>query len=182
MSPGRPVRQIGLSYRPARLGILFQGSLKVPSGQIRSAWECYHWIGIEKDINRNMFLIFEFQFWILKTTSKFWAAPCKKASNPPACSVHGLHLLKPLSFSPSCVQKMRGRYQLFFGLRLVSKAFHHSAIQTKIELHFGIFFHQMKVRQPIGRQTVIGTSRRLESFLHEAAQNFELLSNIQDQK
>jgi hypothetical protein len=31
-------------------------------------------------------------------------------------------------------------------------------------------------------QTVIQTSRRLGSFLHEAAQNFELLSNIQDQK
>jgi hypothetical protein len=31
-------------------------------------------------------------------------------------------------------------------------------------------------------QTVIQTSRRLDSFLHEAAQNFELLSNIQDQK
>jgi hypothetical protein len=48
------------------------------------------------------------------------------------------------------------------------------------------FFHQMKVRQPIGRQdsmqTVIRTSGRLDSFLHKAAQNFELLSNIQDQK
>jgi hypothetical protein len=30
--------------------------------------------------------------------------------------------------------------------------------------------------------TVIQTSRRLVYFLHEAAQNFELLSNIQDQK
>ncbi len=30
-------------------------------------------------------------------------------------------------------------------------------------------------------QTVIQTSRSLDSFLHEAAQNFELLSNIQDQ-
>jgi hypothetical protein len=71
---------------------------------------------------------------------------------------------------------MRERYQLFFGLRLVSKEFHHSAIQTKIELHFGGFFHQMKVRQPIGKQdsmqTVIRTSRRLKSFLHEVAQNF----------
>jgi hypothetical protein len=41
------------------------------------------------------------------------------------------------------------------------------------------------VRQPIGKQgsmqTVNRTSRRLDSFLHEAAQNFELL-NIQDQK
>jgi hypothetical protein len=69
---------------------------------------------------------------------------------------------------------------LVFGLRLVSKELHHYAIQTKIELHFG------GVRQPIGRQdsmqTVIQTSRRLDSFLHEAAQIFELLSNIQDQK
>jgi hypothetical protein len=78
------------------------------------------------------------------------------------------------------------RDQLFFELRLISKEFHHSAIQTNIELHFGGVFHQMKVHQPIGRQdlmqTVIRTSRRLESFLHEAAQNFDLLSNIQDQK
>jgi hypothetical protein len=28
----------------------------------------------------------------------------------------------------------------------------HSAIQTKIERHFGGFFHQITVRQPIGRQ------------------------------
>ncbi len=66
------------------------------------------------------------------------------------------------------------------------KKFHHSSTQTKTELHFGGFFHQMKVRQPIGRQdsmqTLNRTSRRLDSFLHEAAQNSELLSNIQDQK
>jgi hypothetical protein len=35
--------------------------------------------------------------------------------------------------------KMRETYQLFFGLRLVSKEFHHSAIQTKTELHFADF-------------------------------------------
>jgi hypothetical protein len=34
------------------------------------------------------------------------------------------------------------------------------------------------VRQPIGRK-VIPTSRRLDSFLYEVAQNFELFSNIQ---
>jgi hypothetical protein len=71
-------------------------------------------------------------------------------------------------------------------LRLVCKKLQHSATRTKIELHFGGFFHQMKVCQPIGSQdsmqTVNRTSRRLDSFLHEAAQNFELLSNIQDQK
>jgi hypothetical protein len=42
------------------------------------------------------------------------------------------------------------------------------------------------VREPIGKQgsmqTVNRTSRRLDSFLHEAAQNFELLSNIQEKK
>jgi hypothetical protein len=75
---------------------------------------------------------------------------------------------------------------LFFGLRLAGKKFHHSATRTKIELPYGGFFHQMKVRQPIGRQdsmqTVNRTNRSLDSFLHEAAQNFELLSNIQDPK
>jgi hypothetical protein len=42
------------------------------------------------------------------------------------------------------------RYQLSFGLRFVSKELHHSAIQTKKELHFGGFSHQITVRQPIG--------------------------------
>ncbi len=78
---------------------------------------------------------------------------------------------------------MQERHQLFFGLRLVSKELHHSAIQTKIERHFGGFFHQITVPQPIGRQDsmqlVIQTSRRLGSILHEAAQNFEVVSNIQ---
>jgi hypothetical protein len=32
--------------------------LKVPSGQIGSKWEWYHWKALEKDINRYMFLIF----------------------------------------------------------------------------------------------------------------------------
>ncbi len=74
---------------------------------------------------------------------------------------------------------MRERHQLVFGLRLVSKELHHFAIQTKKELDFGGFFHQVTVRQPIGRQdsmqTVNRTSRRLDSFLHGAAQNVELL-------
>jgi hypothetical protein len=81
---------------------------------------------------------------------------------------------------------MRERHQLSFGLRLESEEIHHNAIRTKKELDFGGFFHQLSMRQPIGRQdsmqTVNRTSRRLDSFLHGAAQNFELLSNIQDKK
>jgi hypothetical protein len=97
---------------------------------------------------------------------------------------HGLHLLKPRSFPPNRAPKMQERYQLFFGLQLVRKEFQHPAIQTKIEQPFGGFFHQIKGRQPIGRQdsmqTLIGTSRRLDSFLHEVAQKFEVSSNIQE--
>ncbi len=82
---------------------------------------------------------------------------------------------KPRSFPPNCALKMRERHQFFFGLRLVSKEFHYPTIQTKIEQHFGGFFHQIKV---IGRQdsmqTVIWTSRRLDSFLHEALRTFQI--------
>jgi hypothetical protein len=70
------------------------------------------------------------------------------------------------------------KHKLFFGLQLVSKECQHPVIQTKIEQHFGGFLNQIKVRQPIGRQdsmqTVIQISRRLDSFLHGAAQNFEV--------
>jgi hypothetical protein len=55
----------------------------------------------------------------------------------------------------------------------IFEEFQHPAIQTKIVQHFVGFFHQIKVRQPIGRkdsiQTMIRTSRRLDSFLYEAA-------------
>jgi hypothetical protein len=81
---------------------------------------------------------------------------------------------------------MRERHQLSFGLWLESEELHHSEIQTKKEVDFGGFFHQVTMRQPIERQdsmqTVNRTSRRSDSFLHGAAQNFELLKNIQDQK
>jgi hypothetical protein len=52
---------------------------------------------------------------------------------------------------------MRERHQLFFGLRLVGKESQHPAIQTKIEQHSGGFIHQIKVRQPIGRQDSMQT-------------------------
>jgi hypothetical protein len=77
---------------------------------------------------------------------------------------------------------MRERHQLFFGLQLVSKEIQHLAIQTKKEQHFGGFFHRIKVCQPTEDRILckLRTSRRLDSFLHEAAQNFEVVSNIQE--
>jgi hypothetical protein len=47
---------------------------------------------------------------------------------------------------------MRESYQLFFGLRLACKKFHHSAIQTKIELHFGWIFSSNNIA-PANRKT-----------------------------
>jgi hypothetical protein len=49
------------------------------------------------------------------------------------------------------------RHQLSFGLRLESEELHHSAIRTKKELDFGGFFHQLTMRQPIGRQDSMQT-------------------------
>jgi len=77
---------------------------------------------------------------------------------------------------------MRESQQLFLRLQLVSEENQQSAIQTKIEHHFSGFFQQIKGRQPIGikdsKQTVIPTSRRLDSFLYETARIFELFSNL----
>jgi hypothetical protein len=96
-----------------------------------------------------------------------------------ACAQTAIFFAEPCS-------KNAGEISIVLWIAARKKKFHHSAIQTKIEMHFGGFFYQMKVRQPIGRQdsmqTVIRTSRRLGSFLHKAAQNFQFLSNFQDQK
>jgi hypothetical protein len=65
----------------------------------------------------------------------------------------------------------------------IFEEFQHSAIQTKIMQNFGGFFYKIKIRQPIGRkdsiQTMIRASRRLDSFLYEVVQNFEVFSKMQ---
>jgi hypothetical protein len=55
-------------------------------------------------------------------------------------------------FSTKLCTKKRERHKLFFGLQLLSKEFDHPTIQNKKEQYFGGFFHQIKVRQQIGRQ------------------------------
>jgi hypothetical protein len=49
-------------------------------------------------------------------------------------------VLKPQSFSLNRAPKIQEGHQLFFGLQLESEELQHSAIQTKIEQHFGGFF------------------------------------------
>jgi hypothetical protein len=144
-------------------------------------------IGLEKDINRYriLFFIFDLEYLIRVLSSE--PLQCKKESNlllvwiTVACAQTEIFS----GVTPNRAPKIRGeRHQLFFGLQLPSKELQHPVIQIKIEKHFGGFFHQMKVRQPIGRQdskqTVTRTSRRFDLFLHEAAQNFEVFSNIQE--
>jgi hypothetical protein len=109
--------------------------------------------------------------------------PLHSKMNPTSCLFGSRFVWAQTAiFSPNRAPKMPEKQQLFFGLRLVSRIFQHPAIQTKIEQPFGGLFHQIKVCQPIGRedsiQTVIRTSRRLDSFLYEAAQNFEVFSKI----
>jgi hypothetical protein len=66
----------------------------------------------------------------------------------------------------------------WFGLRDVGILYLRAVIQRTIDIsHFW-----STVRRFEYMQTVIQTSRRLASFLDEVAQNFELLSYIQDQK
>ncbi len=54
-----------LTFNPGFRGFWCKSlDLKVPSGQIGSKWEWYHWIALEKDINRYKFWIFYFRSWI----------------------------------------------------------------------------------------------------------------------
>ncbi len=87
---------------------MLKTNLKVPSGQIGCAWECYHLIGLEKDINRNRFFIFYFwSWWEFKVLSHFM----QKLFQPPACLDHRLHMLKQRPFPPNHAPKMQERHQ-----------------------------------------------------------------------
>jgi hypothetical protein len=90
---------------------------------------------------------------------------------PPACSDHGLHRILSTNWQAHFyLMKKSAKVLLYFGLDCgmldtdVSPAFleHGSAERSRFEY----------------MQNMIQTSRRLNSFLHEGAQNFELLSNI----
>ncbi len=53
-------------------------------GTVGPDWICmewYHWISLEKDINRYRLFIFYFWSWISDKSSKFWATSCKNESN-----------------------------------------------------------------------------------------------------
>jgi hypothetical protein len=69
----------------------FLVSLKgISSGQIGSAWEWwYHWIGLEKDINRYIFLIFSISLLNIWKDFKFLSRFMQKWIQPPAYCLFG---------------------------------------------------------------------------------------------
>jgi hypothetical protein len=79
-----------------------------------------------------------------------------------------------------------GKVKLLFGLLLVRRICEETMTSRNPNQNRAILrqiFSSNKVRQRIGRkdsiQTVIRTSRSLDSFLYEAAQNFKVFSYIQ---
>ena len=85
-------------------------------------------------------------------------------------------------FSGTVLQKCGRdiRHQLFFGLWLVSRAFQHPAIQTKIEQNFGGFFHKIKVRQPTGRKDSKQTEiPKAEGWIHSCMKRLRTLNSYQ---
>jgi hypothetical protein len=62
----------------------------------------------------------------------------------------------------------------------VSKEFHHPAIQTKIEQHFGRFFHQIKMRQPIeGQDSMQTVSELARDWIHFSMKLLRTLKSFQ---
>ncbi len=119
-------------------------------------------------------------------TLKFWAAPYKNASNPRTCWNHGLYGHKLQSFSSRRVSKNAEKSTIVLWITACEKYIWRNPTSCNPTQNRAFLWHILsskKVRQPIGRkdsiQTVILTSRRLDSFLYEAAQNFEVFPNIQ---
>ncbi len=143
--------------------------LKVPSGQIGSAWEWYHWIGLWKDINRYMFLIFKFWSWIFEKSSKFWAASYKNESNLLLVGITVcLESFLPIGCRTFICWKIRQSSALFrFGLWIVGflQIFYSPSRNPKNNCWSTV--RRKRSRIPWSQQ-----GGWLEAFLYEGAQNF----------
>jgi hypothetical protein len=132
--------------------------------------------------------VFNFLFLILniwlefKVLSRFM----QKWTQPPACSVHGLHrILASYWLAHFHLMKKSAKVQLYFGLGCGMIEFFTWSRNPKINwrlsriygLRFGEKNRGLSKCKPWTEQ-----AGGLEAFLHEAAQNFEVVLNIQDQK
>jgi hypothetical protein len=106
--------------------------LKVPSSQIGSTWEWYHWIGLEKDVNRYRFWFFYLTLEylkILQSSSRFM----QKWIQPLACSDHGLHWILSFYWWAHFYLMKKSAALFWFGLWDVGILYSQVVIQRKIE-------------------------------------------------
>ncbi len=93
----------------------------IPSGQIGSAWEWYHWIGLKKSSTTIGFWFFNFSYEFLK---KLWSSePLHSKINPTSCLFGSWFVYLGTNrnlFHRTVIQKC---LKLFFGLRLVRRIF-----------------------------------------------------------
>ncbi len=155
--------------------------LRVPSGQIWSAWDWYHWIGLEKEINRYRFWIFFISVLKIWKDFKVLSSFIQNWIQSPACSDHGLYRILSSYWMAHFIwwKNLPKNWLFWFGLRDVGILHSRAVIQRTI-VDFPAFLEHGLAEEiavcvvPI--QTVIQTNRKLNTFLYEAAQNF---SNIQ---
>jgi hypothetical protein len=74
----------------------------------------------------------------------------QKLIQPPTCLDHGLHALKPQSFPPIRALKNTGETSIVLWITARD-----SRNQNQKKAALWRIFHQIKVRQPIGRQDFI---------------------------
>jgi hypothetical protein len=156
--------------------------IKVPSGQTGSAWEWYHWIGLEKEINRNRFLFFILELEYMRRVHS--SEPLHAKINPTSYLFGSrFACLKPRSFPPNCAPKMQERQQLFLDHSSWVK---NSNIQNPNQNRATLWrIFSSKKSAPANRKTGFYANRdqnkqKVGFILNEAAQNFEVLSNIQE--
>ncbi len=129
-----------------------------------------------------MFLIFNFLSWTFDKSSKFWAASCKKESN--LLLIPFTVCIEPCFPIGWRTENIRQSAALFwFGLR--NDEFLPASRNPKNNWYlsriYGIRFDEkdrgLSTYNPWTEQ-----EGELEAFLHGAAQNFEVVLNIKDQK
>ncbi len=105
-----------LGERSTIVHIFFNAVLKVPSGQIGSAWEWHHWINLVKDINHYVFWFF-ISFLNIWKDFKVLSRFMQKWIQPPARLDHSLHrILSSYLLAHFIWWKKSGKVLHYFGL------------------------------------------------------------------
>ncbi len=161
--------------------------LKVLSSQIGSSWEWFHWIGSEKDINRYMFLIFNFTFKSLKILQS--SELLRTKMNPTSCLFRSRFVYNHffLLAGALLMDEKIGQSTALFWFGLQDVGILQNILLTScnpksscwISRIFGAWFWE-KIAVCAHTNRVLN-KQGLDSFLYEAAQIFEVFSNIQNE-